>query len=75
MSEQEKAIELLEKIDKKLGFIIGDKIKEKYGLVKDQVNHLTDLTLDYKDIAAILGITPKHASVELSKLKKRWENE
>jgi len=71
MSENDKVIELLEKIDKKLGFLIGENIKEKHERIKDQVNYLNNLTKDYTEIAFMLGITPSHAAKELSKLKKK----
>jgi len=70
MSERNEMVKLLEKIDKKLGFIIGEKIKENNSTVKDQIKELMSLTSDYNEMARILGISAKHASKELSLLKK-----
>jgi hypothetical protein len=70
MKEESGLIDLLSKIDRKLGFIVGEKIKSKHALIKTQIVELMSLTNDYKEIATILGISPKHASVELSKIKK-----
>jgi len=71
MSEQNKLIELLERIDRKLGFLIGENVKEKHNLVKEQISYLSHLTKDYNEIAFMLGITPSHAAKELSKLKSK----
>lgn len=70
MPEKNEMIMILERIDIKLGFIIGEKIKEKNSTVKDQIKELLSLTSDYHEIARILGITSSHASKELSLLKK-----
>jgi hypothetical protein len=71
MSEQEKLIVLLSRIDKKLSFIIGDKIKNRHDKIKDQVRLTQQVTDDYNEVASILGISPSHAAKELSKLKKK----
>ncbi len=62
--------DILDRIDRKLGFLIGEKIKDKNLKIQDQIHELKSLTTDYNEIGRILGISPKHASVELSKLKK-----
>jgi hypothetical protein len=72
MPEQKNLIEkTLERIDRKLGFLVGEKVREKQKNINDQVEHLSRLTTDYNEISFILGISPKHASKELSKLKSR----
>ena len=73
MSEKNDLIKILDKIDKKLGFLIGGKIKEKKTTVKEQIKELAPLTSDSNEMARILGITPSHAAKELSLLKKRGE--
>jgi hypothetical protein len=75
VSEELKLIDLLESIDRKLGYIIGEKVKSKHDQVKTQVKELLNLTKDYKEIAIILGISPKHASVVISEVKKRAKDE
>jgi len=70
MQEQKKLIDILEKIDKKLGFLIGEKVKEKSVVIKDQVALLSSITKDYNELAFILGISPSHAAKELSKQRK-----
>jgi len=70
MPEKNELINILERIDMKLGYLIGEKIKEKNSTVKDQIKELLSLTSDYREIARILGITSSHASKELSLLKK-----
>ena len=67
--------ELLEKIDKKLAFIIGEKTREKYDTVKGQVKSVSFLTKDRNEIAFMLGISPSHAGKELTGLKKGGKNE
>jgi len=71
MTEQNRIIELLEKIDKKLGFLIGGQVKEKSDSIKEQVAYLTSLTKDRNDISFMLGISSSYASKELSKLKAK----
>lgn len=70
MQEKNELIEILKRIDMKLGYMIGEKIKEKNSTVKDQIKELISLTSDYHEIARILGITSSHASKELSLIKK-----
>lgn len=75
MSDQKKLLEVLGKMDKKLGFLIGEKIREKHNLIKNQVADLSNLTKDYNEIAFMLNITPSHAAKELSKLKRGLKDE
>ena len=70
MAEKIELIDILQKIDRKLGFLIGEKIKEKETTIRGQICELKPLTSDYKEMAMILGISPSHASKELSGLKK-----
>lgn len=63
--------DILDRIDRKLGFLIGEKIKDKNLKIKDQIHELKSLTTDYNEIGRILGISSSHAAKELSKLKKR----
>jgi hypothetical protein len=69
MSE-DKIIVLLEKINKKLSILIGEKIRENKSSIKDQVSTLSKAGLDYNEIASILSISPSHAAKEISKMKK-----
>ncbi len=62
--------DLLERIDHKLGFLIGEKIRDKNLTIKEQIYELQSLTTDYNEIGRILGISSSHAAMELSKLKK-----
>lgn len=72
MPEQIRLIEkTLERIDRKLGFLIGELVRERKTSIKDQVAHLSRLTKDYNEISEILGISPSHAAKELSKVKRR----
>ena len=71
MEENKKIIEILEKIDRKLAFLIAEGVKEKHTVIKEQIAYISNLTQDYKEIALMLGITPSHASKELSKIRKK----
>jgi len=70
----DEVIQLLKKIDTKLGLILGNQVIEKHNNVKDQVAKLSKSDLEYTDIADILGISQSHAAKELSKIKKvkKW---
>mgnify|MGYP002629017173 FL=1 len=68
-------IELLQRIDKKLGLILGNQIVEKEGNIKAQVSKLAKSDLSSVEIAQILGISAAHASKELSILKKVKKHE
>jgi predicted HTH domain antitoxin len=67
-------INLLKKIDTKLGLILGNQIAEKETNIKLQVAKLSKSNLDYTEIAEILGISSSHASKELSILRKVKKN-
>lgn len=67
-------VELLRKINIKLGLLLGNQIIEKHPNIKDQVAKLSKCGLDYTELAEILGISPSHAAKELSKLKKVKKN-
>lgn len=67
MEENSKVITLLQNIDAKLGFIIGESIRAKSSKVTEQVKCARLVTEDYKQIAQILGIGASHASSILSK--------
>jgi hypothetical protein len=71
MSKEDEIIKLLKGSDKKLALIIGNNIKEKHKLIKDQVGELRNCNMDYKEIALILGLSPKRASVEIARLKRK----
>ncbi|MCH7964390.1 MAG: hypothetical protein IH852_10695 [Bacteroidetes bacterium] len=66
---KEKIIELLTKINTKLGFIIGNKLNQSETNVNDKVAKLAKFNFDYNEISEILGITTSHAAKELSKIK------
>ncbi|MCK4590071.1 MAG: hypothetical protein KAT77_06515 [Nanoarchaeota archaeon] len=68
--KKDEMIILLQKIDKKLGLILGNQITEKESNIKSQVARLSKTGLESVEIAEILGISPSHASKELSILKK-----
>ncbi len=68
-------IGLLERIDKKLGLILGNQITEKEGNIKAQVARLAKSNLGSIEIAQILGISPAHASKELSIIRKVKKHE
>jgi len=70
MSKTSEIQDILDRIDRKLGFFIGEKIKDKNLKIRDQIHELKPLTTDYKEIGRILGISSSHAAMELSKLKK-----
>ena len=66
---EEKIIELLEKIDVKLGLLLGNQLQEEDN-IKKKVEKLSKAKLGYTEIAQILGISPTHAAKELSKIRK-----
>jgi len=70
----EDMIEILKKIDTKLGLILGNQITDKDHNIKSQVAKLSKSGLDSTEIAQILGISPSHASKELSVLRKVKKN-
>ncbi len=69
--QDDKIVSLLERIDKKLSVLVGEKIKESKSSIKDQVSALFKAGLDYNEIAHAVGISSSHAAKEISKLKKR----
>ncbi|MCK4520958.1 MAG: ArsR family transcriptional regulator [Nanoarchaeota archaeon] len=71
----ENMIEILKKIDIKLGLILGNQITDKDHNIKSQVAKLSKSSLDSTEIAQILGISPSHASKELSVLRKVKKND
>ena len=66
---------LLQRIDKKLGLILGNQLVEKEGNIKAQVSRLAKSDLGSVEIAQILGISAAHASKELSILRKVKKHE
>ena len=72
--KNDEIITLLQKIDKKLGLILGNQITEKEGNIKSQVAILSKSDLESVEIAQILGISPSHASKELSVLRRVKKN-
>lgn len=68
-------IRILQKIDTKLGLILGNQIIEKESNIKAQVAKLSKSDLESTEIAQILGISPSHASKELSILRRKKKNE
>jgi len=70
----DETINLLKKIDKKLGLILGNQIAEKENNINSQVAKLSRANLDSAEIAEILSISPSHASKEVSLLKRRKKN-
>jgi hypothetical protein len=70
MTNEEKVVQLLDKIDKKLAFIIGEKIKIDNDNIKDQIKAASKLTQDRHELALMLGVSPNHAAKELSLLRK-----
>lgn len=60
---------VVERIDKKLGVILGLLIKEKCEKTGERIYFLYKHGMDYKEIADILGIHPKNAAREISKIK------
>lgn len=71
----DEVIKLLKKIDAKLGLMLGNQITEKEGNIKSQVARLSKSNLDSSEIAEILGISPSHASKELSIIRKVKKND
>ena len=71
MDNEGKIVQLLDKIDRKLAFLVGEKIKSQSDTIKEQVKCASRLTIDRDEMARILGISPNHASKELSLLRKR----
>jgi DNA-binding CsgD family transcriptional regulator len=47
---------------------------EKEGNITNKVARLSKSSLDYNEIAQILGISPPHAAKELSIIKKEKQN-
>ncbi|NQV08411.1 hypothetical protein HQ529_01010 [Candidatus Woesearchaeota archaeon] len=73
--KNDEVIQLLKKINTKLGLMLGNQVIEKHDNIKDQVTKLSKSGLDYNEIAEILGISTSHAAKELSKIKKVRKNE
>jgi len=71
MSREDKIVELLENIDLKLGVIVGEKIRERSEVIREQVAFLHKRGMKTSEIAKVLGITSTHASKELSVYKKK----
>lgn len=67
-------IKILQKIDTKLGLILGNQITENDNNIKSQVAKLSKSDMESTEIAQILGISPSHASKELSILRKVKKN-
>lgn len=70
MISDDKIIELLDKINKKLSILVGEKILDKDITIREKVSILSKASMDYTDISQILGISLAHAAKELSILKK-----
>lgn len=68
----DKIIELLEKINKKLSVLVGEKFLDKNITIIDKISILSKASMDYIDISKILGISPAYAAKKLSILKKGW---
>ena len=66
----DKIIELLEKINKKLSVLVGEKFLDKNITIIDKISILSKASMDYIDISKILGISPAYAAKKLSILKK-----
>jgi hypothetical protein len=69
---KEDEIKILNKIDVKLGALIAlQMIEEKPETTRDKIKLLSDLGLDYNQVAAILNVPAKYVSKEKSLLKKK----
>ena len=73
--KNDEVIQLLKKINTKLGLILGNQIIENENNIKDNVAKLSKSNLNYNEIAEILSISQSHAAKELSKIKKENKND
>ena len=70
MNEQE--LEILKRIDSKIGALIAlDMIEDKPSTNREKIKLLSDLGLNYNDIASILNVNPGYVSKERALLKKK----
>ena len=70
MNEQE--LEILKRIDSKIGALIAlDMIEDKPSTNREKIKLLSDLGLNYNDIASILNANPGYVSKEKALLKKK----
>ncbi len=68
----EKEIEILKRIDSKLGALIAlGMIEDKPSTNREKIKLLSDLGLNYNDIASILNANPGYISKEKALLKKK----
>jgi hypothetical protein len=70
MNEQE--LEILKRIDSKLGALIAlEMVEDKPSTNREKIKLLSDLGLNYNDIASILNANPGYVSKEKALLKKK----
>ena len=70
MNEQE--LEILKRIDSKLGALIAlEMVEDKPSTNREKIKLLSDLGLNYNDIASILNVNPGYVSKEKALLKKK----
>ena len=68
----EELTKLLKKIDVKLGALIAlQMVEDKPSINREKIKLLSDLGLDYNEIASILNVQPGYVSKEKALLKKK----
>jgi len=68
----EKELEILKRIDSKLGALIAlEMVEDKPSINREKIKLLSDLGLNYNDIASILNANPGYISKEKALLKKK----
>jgi len=71
-TKETEMIDLVKEMNLKLSLILGEIMKSRNDnfVIRDAIKYLYEMGLDSKNVAQVLGITPAHASQEISRSKK-----